>query len=353
MKKSAAVAPQEPHTSPNGGMAEYSHTKQNELRRALKAREEAVSAFEQALARSSSGKTMLAKRKELAATLGKAYQKLRGGKLTRLQLNQEYGPAAFAFEKKYRPLAEKAWFDVADRAPTVYAVHRALYGDEKPPSVLGVEILYFLGLIFRPRPKTPNDTASTGQALMQPVDVSATSFALKIEESHSDGLGFPTGSTNPPFGGFLAAPVAISESYVPGVASNRALVGTEFTFAPGFSEFLVSASITFTVELSTYVLLGGAGAGADLVLRVEPGSGAAAMETTLPLGSVIAPVLWGASLSESLSLPIFLSLTLTDPASQDLKVFAGASAHAEAEGTWGVSSALATGVVTSIAVHAT
>jgi hypothetical protein len=58
-------------------------------------------------------------------------------------------------------------------------------------------------------------------------------------------------------------------------------------------------------------------------------------------------------LSDTQSLVITLNLALTDPASQDLKVFAGASAHAEAEGSWGTSTGLATGVVSRIAVHAT
>jgi hypothetical protein len=353
MKKTADAGPHKSRTS-HKEMAEYSRARQADLRRALEARKEAESAFEQAIAGSRAGKTMLAERKKLAATLAKASEKLNSGKLTRLQMNQEYSPAAEAFEKKYRPTAEKAWLEIADRAPSIYEMHRILYSDEKPPLVIEAQILYFLGLIFRNTPATSgNGTASTGQALMQPLDVSATSFNLRIEQTHTDGAGSPTTSTNAPFGGFVADAVVVSNSYVPGVASARALIGTEFTFPAGFSQFLVSADISLIVDLSTYIVLGGGGAGADLVLRVEPGAGAAAVETTLPLGSVIAPVLWGAGLSATQSLTITLSLPLTDPASQDLKVFAGASAHAEAEGSWGTSMGLATGAVSRIAVHAT
>jgi hypothetical protein len=139
---------------------------------------------------------------------------------------------------------------------------------------------------------------------------------------------------------------------VPGVASSRALVGTEFTFPTGYTKFSVTADIDWNYNLVTWVVFGGGGCGVDLVLRVEPGGGADAVEKTVGLVSLVAPALWGAGANGSGTSTLGLSLTLTDSASQDLKVFAGAECHAEEEGVVGTSDASVTGNVTRITVHA-
>ncbi len=334
---------------------EYSRKQQEALQRVIKARKDAEQALEQAIAKSSGGKRMRAEGEQLAEVLAAAYKKLRDGKLSRRQIEHEHGPAVKAFEKKYRAVSEGAWLEVADMAPTAYQTYDKLLR-KKPPVSLHVEFLYFLGMIFRhPQTNDGDETSSTQQALLQPLDVSATSFTLKITQDHTDaagGIGSIPSFANPAAGSFVENPGAPTFDYVPGVASARAMVGADFTFPTGYTSFAISADIDWNYNLSTWVVFGGAGCGADLQLRVEPAGGANPTEKLQGLASVVAPVLWGATATGSGSSTIALTLNLDGQAARELKVYAGASSHAEAEGVAGISMANVMGTVTRISIHA-
>jgi hypothetical protein len=349
MKKSGTVKPQRSKSSKE--IVEYSHARIEGLRRVLEARKAAEAAFDHALASSKSGKNMLQQRKQLANALARACQKLKDGTITRGQIDNQFAKTAHAFEKKYRPLAEKEWLKIAKRAPTVYEMYHALNRDEKPPLVLEAQILYFLGIIFQHPPQNTPDTGTSQQALMQPIDVSATSFDLQYVEQDSDGLGFPSAIATPQFGAIFVSPMVISEFNVPGVASDWCMVGAKFTFPGGPTTFTVSADINFNADVTSYAVFGGAVAGTDLALRIVP-NGGSPQTTTLPLLTVVAPALWGAEKKLSEVLTITQTLTLDDPASQSLTVFAGGHGHAEGEGTFASSFAILEATVDRIAVHA-
>lgn len=337
---------------------EYIDSRRASLQRVLKARAGAESALDKAIAESKAGRTMLTERKRLAEVLQKAYRRLREGKETRLRIVAEHGKALQAFHKKYRRTAEEAWLRVAEDSPSAYQIYRAFHDVERPPSVLDVKILYFLGFIFRyeAEPSTvPGDTASTGQALgmVPPLDQSASgiSFSLKIVEEHADVWGWTLTTV---YGGSMFAAFAQigTATLIPGAAWSRALVGEQFNFPPGYTQFSVSADIDWEYDLSTFVFVGGADCGANLVMRVEPAAGSAPVEQSQPLASLVAPVIWGAGQNGSGSSSIGLSLELAGPSALSLKVFAGGFSHAEGEGVSGGSSGAVWGTLRSISVHA-
>lgn len=352
MKEPATVTPHPDRSSPSKEIIEINRAKSENVRRVLKVREEAEAAFDRALASSKSGKNMLQQGKQLASALARASRKLQDGKITRGQINEQFAKSAHAFEKKYRPLAEREWLKVAKQAPTIYEMHQALFRDEKPPRRLEAEILYFLGVIFKGEPQSPPaDTETSQQALMQPIDVSATSFDLDFIQQNSDGIGIVSAFTNPPFGGLTISPLAFAYGNVPGVASDWALVGTKFDFPGGPTTFTVSADINIKVDLESYVVFGGGYAAADLALRIKP-SGQDPQVNTQPFLDLVIPVLWGAEKMLEDTRTITQTLALDSPASQSLTIWAGAHAHVEVEGSWGFSSAIVWATVTKIAVHA-
>lgn len=352
MQTFATVKPHPHRSSPSEEILEINRAKSDSVRRVLKAREEAEAAFDRALASSKSGKNMLQQGKQLASALARASRKFKDGKITRGQINEQFAKTAHAFEKKYRPLAEREWLKIAKHAPTIYEMHHALFRDEKPPLRLEAEILYFLGLIFKTAPQSPPaDTGTSQQALMQPIDVSATSFDLDFIQQSSDGIGIVSAFTNPPFGGLTIGPLAFAEGNVPGVASDWALVGTKFDFPGGPTTFTVSADVKFNIDLDSYVVFGGGYAAAQLALRIQP-SGQNPQINTQPILDLVIPVLWEAERTLTDSQTITQTLTLDDPASQSLTVWAGAQAHVEVEGSWGFAMAIVSAQVTKIAVHA-
>jgi hypothetical protein len=352
MPTSATVKPHPHRSSPSKEISEINRARSESVRRVLKAREEAEAAFDRALASSKSGKNMLQQGRQLASALARASRKLKDGKITRGQINEQFAKTAHAFEKKYRPLAEREWLKVAKHAPTIYEMHHALFRDEKPPLSIDAEILYFLGLIFKGEPQSPPaDTGTSQQALMQPIDISATSFDLDFIQQSSDGIGIVMAFTNLPFGGVTVGPVAFAEGNVPGVASDWALVGTKFDFPGGPTTFTVSVDISSNLDLSSYVVFGGAYAAGEVALRIQP-SGQDPQISTQPILDVVAPVLWGAEKTLTDTRTITQTLTLDDPASQSLTVLAGAHAHVEVEGSWGASTAIVSSLITKISVHA-
>jgi hypothetical protein len=352
MPTSATVKPHAHRSSLSKEVLEINRAKSESVRRVFKAREEAEAAFDSALASSKSGKNMLQQGKQLASALARASRKLKEGKITRGQINEQFGKTAHAFEKKYRPLAEREWLKVAKQAPTIYEMHHALFHGKKPPVRLSAEILYFLGLIFKEEAQSPPaDTGTSQQALMQPIDVSATTFDLEFIQQSSDGIGIVSASADPAFGGLFLDPLAFAEGNVPGVASDWALVGTNFDFPGGPTTFTVSADVKFNIDLDAYMVFGGGYAAAQLALRIQP-SGQNPQISTQPIIDLVVPVLWGAERTLKDSQTITQTLTLDDPASQSLRVWAGAQAHVEVEGSYGSASAIVSAQVTKIAVHA-
>ncbi len=335
---------------------ENAHLHQAGLARVSAVQKEAGRALEQAIAASSEGKKMLGEAKRLAATLGEAYKSLSKGKVSRAQIEKDQGEAARAFEKRYRSLTEDAWLRVAEKSPSAYQIYGALHDLKYPPPTLTVQILYFLGMVFLyPQPDDSDSTSSSQQALLPPLDLSSTSFDQQITQDHTDalgGLGFMPSFANPSAGSFIVSPSAPTFDNIPAVSSSRALVGTEFSFPTGYTSFTITADIDWNYNLSTWVVFGGAGCGIDLLLRVEPAGGADPVEKLQGLASVVAPVLWGATANGTGSSTIAMSLDLSGAAAMGLKVFAGASSHAEAEGTGGISSVLMIGTVKRITVHA-
>jgi len=334
---------------------QYAHRQQAGLKRVLKLRREAELALEKTIASSSEGRRMREEAKELVTVLADACRRMRAGKTSRRQIESEYGQAARAFETKYRRVAEDAWLKVADRAPAASRVYRELHS-RRPPSPLSVQLVDFLGFIFPHVPQKSNDdTASTAQALLPPLDVPMCSFSLHLTQDHTDaagGIGFMPSYVSPSGGFFSETPSAPAFDNIPGVASSRALLGAEFTFPDGYTSFTISADIDWNYSMSTWVVFGGAGCGIDLVLRVEPAGGVNPTEKLQGLASVVAPVLWGATADGSGSSTIALTLDLNGAAARDFKVFAGAASHAEAEGTAGISMANISGTVKCITVHA-
>src|ERR1051326_4692940 len=352
METSVIAMSQAQHRSSSKEISEYSRAKLEGLRRALEARKDAEVAFERALGSSEAGRDMLEESKQLAGALAEAARKLHNGQINRGLINRQFTKPAQAFEDKYRELAETEWLKIAKQAPTVYEMHHALFHHKKPPRALEVQILYFLGMIFLGQPQSPPDTGTTQQGLMNPIDVSATSFDLQFIEEDHDGLGFPSAFANPAFGGVNVGPMVISEGNVPGVASDWCMVGTKFNFPGGPTTFTVSADIKVNADVNSYAVFGGSGAGLDLALRIVP-NGESAQTSITPLLAVLSPVLWTAEKSlKGVTMTITQSLTLDDPASQSLTVFAGAHGHAEGEGTFAASFAVLSGTVQRIAVHA-
>ena len=352
MKTSAIAVPHPQHRSSSKEITEYSRNNLEALRRVVEARKDAELAFERALASSKSGKDMLQEGKQLARALAEASRKLYDGKINRGQINRQFSKTAQAFQGKYRELAETEWLKIANQAPTVYEMHHALFHHKKPPRTLEVEVLYFLGMIFLGQPQNPPDAQQTEQPLMNPIDVSATSFDQQFVEEDQDGLGFPSALANPGFGGVNVSPMVISEGNVPGVASDWCMVGTKFTFPGGPITFTVSADINFNADVTSYAVFGGSASGLDLALRIVPNQGSP-QTSTQPVLSVISPVLWTAEKSlKNVTMTITQTLTLDDPASQSLTVLAGAHGHAEGEGTFAASFAVLSGTVQRIAVHA-
>jgi hypothetical protein len=335
-------------------ITEYAIRHQANLRRVLKARKAGESALDKAIGSTAAGKAMLTERKHLAEMIWQAYQDIGEGRTTRIEMHARHNKRFRAFETKYRALAEDAWLSVAESAPSAYQLYRALRPDNRPPKELELRLLYFFGFVMLQQTVPPaDDTASTSQALdaVPALDFSTSSMSLKIEQGHTDVFGFATTSATPASGRYFAFSNVGTAHLIPGAASARALVGTDFTLPPGYTQFSVSADITWSYNMSSWVAFGGAGAGADLVIRVEPSDGSAPVEKYQGLAGVIAPVLWGAGASGSGSSTI--ATTLTSATSlRGVKVFAGVATHAEAEGAAGNADASGSGTVTRITLHA-
>ena len=335
-------------------ITEYAIRHQANLRRVVKARRAGESALDKAIGSTAAGKAMLLERKHLAEMIWQSYKDIGEGRATRIEINAKHDKRFRAFEAKYRALAEDVWLAVSESAPSVYELYRALRPDERPPKELELRLLYFFGfVVLQQAVPPPDDTASTSQALdaVPPLDFSTSSLTLKIEQGHTDVIGFATTSATPASGRYFAFSNVGAANLIPGAASARALVGTEFMLPPGYTQFSVSADITWSYSMSSWVAFGGAGAGADLVIRVEPSDGSAPVEKYQGLASVIAPVIWGASASGSGSSTIATALT-SATALRGVKVFAGVATHAEAEGAAGNADASGSGTVTRITLHA-
>jgi len=337
-------------------LQEYAKMRQAALKRAIKARTSAESALEQAISTASGGRAMLAERRRLADSLAQAFKRLAEGKVSRRQIENEHGKSIREFEKKYRPLAEEAWLKVAAAAPSVYDIYRALFPERKVPVALDVSIHHYLGWTLRetayPVHRSPDDIGSSGQALNTPLDRCATSFDLKIELQSADVISSSISGTVPAAGSVSVMPMAMAVHAIPGAASGRAMVGTDFTFPPGFTQFSISADIDWRYDLLAFAAFGGAGSGADLVLRLEPTGGVNPIEKVQSLVTVVAPVLWEAENTGMGSSTLTLSQVLSDPASLEMKVFAGVQAHSEVEAVVGDADAFVTGTVNRICIHA-
>jgi hypothetical protein len=301
---------------------------------------------------------MLAERAELAKALQTANKSFADGKTTRRKIADTYGKRIEQFEAKYRSVAEDAWFKVVDKAPSAYEVFRTWHDVERPPQALSLKMLYFFGYAFDYDPPTPpaEETGSVSQGLdgiPPPNDQSFSSYTLKIDQEHySNVISFAYGYAYPAIRYVSTSGNAGTYGLIPGACGARALLGAEFMFPAGYTEFSISADLDWNCKLMSGVLLGGAGCGVDLLVRVEPAGGASPTEKVSPLRSCVAPAMWSRTVEGASSSTVSLSMQLDGAAPRSIKVFAGVAVHAEAEGVMGAATVNAGATVTKLSVHA-
>ncbi len=321
----------------------YVKNQQARLSALIKARSKTWSALEKEISASDDGKALLAQRQTIAKQIDQF--KSKGGNIDAVKAEfANLLKTEKALQTKYGKEAAGWWKKVATSAPSKAELGKAYFDFQ--PADGEFELFDMLGLRFHrkwPRHPPPPPPA--------PLDLSATTFTRQETQDHTDVFAFPGAFANPAAGRFGLFVQAAAADLVPGGVGSRALIGADFSIPAGHPVITVTADVDWNYALSCWVVLGGAACSAELVLRVEPTSGAA-HESTQPLSSLVAPALWTASSDGSGSTLLSTTLTLASSAAQTLRVYAGTDGSGVVEGVAGIALVSVDGTLRRISIHA-
>ena len=296
-----------------------------------------------------------------AARLGrqmeKAFQQYRKGEINRADIGKSYRRALSELRRDFEKRSVDALWKHTKAHPSFAELLQAARGDAARESRSRIVTDRYLGLLFERPVDVPSDVGTVQQGLgdeppPQPLGIcSDPPFAFRDARTSSQliSLGNISSST-PGFGSFLI----MLMGDLAGGASGHALVGADFAIPAGFTNINVTADINWSYSGWCFAIGGVGLAGANLVLWIQNPAGAAPIQTSSPLFSLVSPVIWGNSSTGSGNTVITGSLATPDAAARTIRIFAGASGHAEAGATFAAgASTIANGTVTRICISAT
>lgn len=296
-----------------------------------------------------------------ATSIGKhmqtAFGQFRAGKVSRAEAIDSYQAELLDFQRDYEDKTVDALWKHAKLQPSTPEVLSRLHGKSARDHHLMVSTDKYLGWYLKYDPETAADAETLQLGLggvpapppfglcdMPPFsfhDDRTSSQAISVDNLAMSSLG--SGSVF----------VAVMGDFAGG-ATAHSLVGTDVDIPAGFTNISVTATVSWTFSGWSFAIGGVAGTGADLWLWIENPAGQIAAQGNSPLFALLSPVAWGNSASGSGDSVMQASLATPDASARTIRIFAGASAHAEAFATFSAGcDAIVTGRVTKICVMAT
>ncbi len=173
----------------------------------------------------------------------------------------------------------------------------------------------------------------------QPLSLCKTPpFDLRDTSSQTSGIAYVNvfQTATPATGRIFSMSTTIAPVFAGGGSDAWALVGTDVTFGPGFQTLSVSADIDFSSSLLAIAILGGAEAGAELVLRATMSDGRV-FNAGSSLGSAVAPLLWHTAINQTGQRKVSLGTITLNGAAGTVRLMAGKHDHTAAVGVVGTS----------------
>jgi hypothetical protein len=308
------------------------------------------------LTRSAGGKKLLRDRQRLVGQLRRVQKRVEAG-----ELNQYEAQAAFArhmeqfgFEHKERYLAAHSRH--AELSPSTDAIVRALHtkDNELTHTRWSAEIEYLEAILLTPKLDTPDDAGTVQQGLGDPAPQPfglclRPPFARQATANYSQLGSYGFSSTTPANGSLYAGAGAVEA----GGGSAQALVGGDVSVPSGLTQYEATVSLSYNYDGSSSAVLGAAGCGAGILVRIDRADGTPPLETYTPLFSLLSVVAWGNSASGTGDQVVVVPFTRASSNAGNVRVLAGASCHGDGGGLWAVSSVLVELQVSEICVRST